>query len=130
MSDLISLVGIDVYAHHGVHPAERELGQRFIINADLYLDCSAAAMSDSLEQALDYSVVHRRILELAGAESFHLIEALAHYLCVGLLKEFPLDKVVLTVHKPNPPLPDFRGSVSVTLERDKTWFDNLSAGHP
>ena len=32
MMDRVSLSGIDVYAHHGVHPAERELGQRFVID--------------------------------------------------------------------------------------------------
>ena len=126
MSDCIRLQGIDVYAHHGVHPAERELGQRFMIDADLFLDCSPAAVTDSLEKALDYSAVHRRIRELAAAESFHLIEALAHHLCVGLLGEFSLDRVAVTVHKPNAPLPDFQGSVSVTFERDRRWLDGLS----
>ena len=125
MNDRISLKGIEVYAHHGVLPAERELGQRFVIDADLFLDCSDAAVSDSLEKALDYSAVHHRILELAGVDSFHLIEALANNLCAGLLGEFPLDRVVVTVHKPHVPLPAFNGSVSVTLERDRQWCDGL-----
>ena len=128
MSDRISLKGIDVYAHHGVHPAERELGQRFVIDVDLYLDCSAAAVADSLDQALDYSAVHRRIRELAAAESFHLIETLAHQLCAGLLGEFSLERVVVTVQKPHAPLPDFHGTVAVTLERDRRWRDDLSGG--
>ena len=126
MTDRISLKGIDVYAHHGVHPAERELGQRFVIDTDLYLDCSSAAISDSLEQALDYSAVHRRIRTLVAADSFHLIEAVAHQLCQGLLEEFPLERVVVTVHKPHAPLPDFQGLVSVTLDRDRRWLEGLS----
>ncbi len=128
MIDRISLTGVDVFAHHGVHPAERELGQRFVIDAELFLDCSAAAMSDSLAQALDYSAVHRRIRQMAAAETFQLIEALAHQLCRGLLSEFPLERVILTVNKPHAPLPDFQGSVSVTFDRDQSWRASLPDG--
>ena len=122
MNDRITLRGIDVYAHHGIHPAERELGQRFVIDADLYLDCETAAVSDSLGDALDYSRVHGRIRELAAAEPCHLLEALAGRLCAGLLEDFPIERVVITVVKPHPPLPEFRGHVSVTLERDREWL--------
>lgn len=130
MNDRISLRGIDVFAYHGVFPAERELGQRFVIDAELYVDCFAAAVSDSLEQALDYSAVHKRIRRWATEEKFKLIESLAHHLCVALLGEFELDRVVVTVHKPNAPLPDFNGSVSVTLERDRNWRRNLADPNP
>lgn len=75
--DRVSLKGIDVYAHHGVHPAERELGQRFVIDADLWADCSEAAASDSLGQALDYTAIHRAVSEGTAGSSFQLLEALA-----------------------------------------------------
>ncbi len=120
--DRIRLQGIDVYAHHGVHPAERELGQRFVIDVDLWSDLSESASQDSLKKALDYTAVHRRICEVAATTSFHLIEALALQLCQGLLAEFPLERVVVTVQKPNPPIPNFLGKVSVTFERDRQWF--------
>lgn len=125
MSDRIRLEGIQVFAHHGVHPAERELGQRFVIDADLYLDCTAAGVSDDLGRALDYTAVHDRIRDLVTSQSFQLIEALAHHLCLGLLDEFPVEKVGVTVHKPHPPLRDFTGEVSVTLERDRRWLESL-----
>ena len=120
--DRISLDNIDVYAHHGVHPAERELGQRFNIDVALFGDWSAAATSDSLGQALDYVAVHGRIREVAAATSFHLLEALADGICEALLDEFALERVIVTVHKPNPPIPNFLGRVSVTLDRDRAWL--------
>ncbi len=120
--DRIRLQGIDVYAHHGVHPAERELGQRFVIDVDLWSDLSESASRDSLKKALDYTAVHRRICEVAATTSFHLIEALSLQLCQALLAEFPLERVVVTVQKPNPPIPNFLGKVSVTFERDRQWF--------
>lgn len=122
MMDKVSLQGIDVYAHHGVHPAERELGQRFVIDVDLWTDCSAAAASDSLDQALDYTAVHRCINESTAGTSYHLIEALAGHLCLVLLDSFAVDRVQVTVQKPNPPIANFLGRASVTLVRDRAWL--------
>lgn len=121
--DRITLSGIDVYAHHGVHPAERELGQRFVIDVTLQGDWSAAARSDALGQALDYVAVHRRILAVTASQSFHLLETLAERLCADLLQVFAVARVIVTVHKPNPPIPNFLGRVSVTLDRDRAWLD-------
>jgi dihydroneopterin aldolase len=126
--DRIAISGIDVYAHHGVHPAERELGQRFVIDAELYGDWSDAARSDTLGKALDYVTVHRRIREVANGTSFQLLEALADTICRTLLDEFALARAVITVQKPNPPIPNFLGRVAVTLDRDRAWLESLGAG--
>jgi len=126
--DKVSLHGIDVYAHHGVHPAERELGQRFVIDVDLWIDCRTAAASDSLADALDYTAVHRCICTAAADTSFYLIEALAGHLCTALLAAFPVERVRLRVLKPNPPIPNFLGKAAVTLERDRRWFADGGGG--
>lgn len=128
--DRIRLQGIDVYAHHGVHPAERELGQRFVIDVDLWGDLRVSASQDSLKEALDYTAVHRRIHAVTASTSFQLIEALALQLCRALLQEFPLDKVAVTVQKPNPPIPNFLGKVSVTFERDHQWLLQQQESEP
>jgi dihydroneopterin aldolase len=121
--DRITIQGIDVYAHHGVHPAERELGQRFVIDVQLYGDWSAPGESDALGDALDYVAVHRRIREVAASQSYHLLEALATRISRALLRDFPVARTVVTVHKPNPPIANFLGRVSVTLDRDRAWLD-------
>ncbi len=126
--DRVSLRGIDVYAHHGVHPAERELGQRFVIDVDLWVDCGPAAASDALGDALDYTAVHRRICEVTAENSFHLIETLAGRLCRALLEDFPVARVRVQVHKPNPPIPSFLGTASVTFERDRAWLQDGEVG--
>ena len=121
--DCVSLHGIDVYAHHGVHPAERELGQRFIIDVDLFADCTAAALSDDLGQALDYAAAYRLVRETAARTSFQLLEALAGEICRALLAGLAVERVVVCVHKPHAPIPDFLGRASVTLARDRSWLD-------
>ena len=117
--DCIRLTGIDVYAYHGALPAERELGQRFVIDVELWLDVHPAAESDAIGDALDYTLVHERIVSLCAGEAFHLVEALAGRICDTLLTEFPLEAATVTVHKPNPPIKNFLGSVSVTIDRTR-----------
>jgi len=124
--DRITVQGVDVYAHHGVHPAERELGQRFVIDVELFGDWSAPGESDALGDALDYVAVHRRIREVAAANSYHLLEALATRICRALLNDFPVARTVVTVHKPNPPIANFLGRVSVTLDRDRAWLEGAA----
>ncbi|MCP4145165.1 MAG: dihydroneopterin aldolase [bacterium] len=115
--DCIRLTGIDVYAYHGALAAEKELGQRFVIDLELWTDVSTAAESDELDDALDYTKVHSRVVELAAGQPCNLIETLANAICAMLLSEFVLEMVSVTVHKPNPPISNFLGSVSVTVER-------------
>jgi 7,8-dihydroneopterin aldolase/epimerase/oxygenase len=128
--DRISIAGIDVYAYHGVHPAERELGQRFVVDVDLWADLAQAARTDALRDALDYTAVHRRVCEVVAGTSFHLLEALALRLCRALLAEFPLERVAVTVQKPNPPIANFLGRVAVTLERDRALLEAVDAQGP
>ena len=128
--DCIRLTGIDVYAYHGAHPAERELGQRFVIDVELWADVQAAAESDAMQDALDYTKVHQRIVDLTAGESFHLVEALAGRICDLLLGEFPIDAATVTVHKPNPPIHNFLGSVSVTIDRTREDMLSRSARRP
>ncbi len=125
MSDRLRLEGIDVYAHHGAHPAERELGQRFVVDVELAADLEPAARGDDLSRGIDYAAVHRVVLATATGASFHLIEALAGRLCQELLAAFPAEQVRVTVHKTQPPISGFFGRASVTLERDRAW---LAAG--
>lgn len=120
--DRIRLQGIDVYAHHGVHPAERELGQRFVIDVDLWADCEAAVVSDDLSRALDYTEVHRLVRETAAGTRRQLIEAVAGRICRALLSTFDVERVEVTVHKPNPPIANFLGRASVTVSRDRSWL--------
>ncbi len=128
MSDYLQLVGIDVYAHHGAHAAERELGQRFVVDVGLWADLEPAANSDDLALAVDYAAVHRVIVAAATAAPCHLIEALAGRLCREVLGAFAVERVRITVHKTHPPISGFFGEAAVTLERDRSWHAGLAGG--
>ena len=128
--DRVSLQGIDVYAHHGVLPAERELGQRFVIDVDLWTDCDEAARTDDLARAVDYTRVHQVVCAATAAGRCQLIEAVAGRLCRALLENFPAARVVVTVQKPNPPIPNFLGRAAVTLSRVRAWLTTLAQERP
>ncbi len=122
--DRVRLEGIDVYAHHGVHPAERELGQRFVVDVDLWADFDAAVRHDELERALDYTAAHRLVRDAVAGNRCQLIEAVAGRVCRALLEGMAVARVEVTVHKPHPPIPEFLGRVSVTISRDRTWLED------
>ncbi|MBK7187957.1 MAG: dihydroneopterin aldolase [bacterium] len=127
MSDSLRLEGIDVYAHHGAHPAERELGQRFVVDVEMQADLEAAAASDDLARGIDYAAVHGVVVAAATRGSFHLIESLAGCLCRELLAAFPAERVRVTVRKTQPPISGFFGHAQVTLERDRDWYAREAA---
>ena len=66
--DKISVHGIQFYGYHGVLPEETELGTRFAVDVDLFLDLREAGLSDD-EVALMCeiaSVVDAGTFESAG----------------------------------------------------------------
>ena len=47
--DRILLEGMVFYGFHGVNPAERETGQRFLVNLDVTRDLRPAGLSEDIE---------------------------------------------------------------------------------
>ena len=43
--DVIKIEGLEVFAHHGVFPEEKEKGQKFLVNAALHMDARRAGRS-------------------------------------------------------------------------------------
>ena len=113
----IEIRGLSVFAYHGVHPEERENGQAFVV--DVWLECppSRADESDELADAIDYSAVCDRVVELAGGGPYNLLERLAAVIADDLLERFPAERVQVTVHKPQAPVGHPFGDVRVTVTR-------------
>ncbi|HEY6279529.1 MAG TPA: 2-amino-4-hydroxy-6-hydroxymethyldihydropteridine diphosphokinase [Streptosporangiaceae bacterium] len=117
--DRVSLVGLRVFAHHGVLAHERRDGQEFLIDAVLWLDTRAAAAADDLSLAADYSAIAGRIVALASGPPVQLIETLAQRLAAGCLAGPGVEEVEITVHKPHAPIPHKFTDVSVTIRRKR-----------
>lgn len=113
------LEDVRFYGHHGVTPAEREVGAWFSVDATLFLDLEPAALSDDIRAAVDYTLVARRIVEAGTKERLNLLERLGSLLAETLLKEFPAREVRVRVRKLTPPMEGIQGIPGVEITRKR-----------
>ena len=121
LKDRILLEGMIFHVNHGTLPAERELGQPFVVDGELYLDLQPAGLSDDLAQTVDYSEVHLRTKSIVEGPPVNLTEALAERIALAILEGHPLVEAVrVKVAKPHVRLDDtvFAGS-AVEILRDR-----------
>lgn len=116
--DQIRIKGLEIFAHHGVYPEEKEKGQHFFLDAVLYTDTRRAGLSDELTLSTDYGEVCRLMNEVMCAQTYDLIERAAEQTAQEVLLAFPLiRRLELELHKPEAPIPLPFGDVSVRIER-------------
>jgi len=102
--DCIRIVNMTFYGHHGVEESERELGGRFAVDVELYLDLEPAGSTDDLSKTVDYKAVYKLVQEMEGARNYELVEALAHDVAESILAQFAVDEVIVRVRKQSVPL--------------------------
>jgi dihydroneopterin aldolase len=123
--DRILLEGMVFHGRHGTLPAERELGQPFVVDIELRLDLQPAGLSDDLTQTVDYSEVHRQAKKVVEGPPVSLTETLAERIADTVLGDFPtVDTVRIKVAKPNVRLDDtvLTGSAVEILRRRNDGF--------
>jgi dihydroneopterin aldolase len=118
--DKIILKNLVFRGHHGVHLAERELGQRFEVDVELSLDLSRALMSDALEDTADYGRAFAIVREEVERRQYHLLEALAGAIVRRILEELPVRAVRVQVRKPQVPLDGVLSYTAVEIERRRS----------
>lgn len=118
--DRITLTGVTAVGYHGVFDFERREGQKFVVDAVLYLDFTAAAETDDVLRTAHYGEVAQRITGLIEGEPVNLIEKLAVGIAETLLAEFHVDAVDVTVHKPQAPIAVPFGDVAVRVSRSRS----------
>lgn len=111
--DEILLEGMRFYGYHGVHPEERRLGQRFVVDVALAVSLHRAGESDDLEQTVSYSAAYAEIRRVVEGEPRQLIEAVAEEIAATMLAlDERVQRVRVRVAKPEAPV---RGSVLDTV---------------
>ena len=118
--DKIILTGIRAFGFHGVLAEERKTGQDFVVDIELKVNLNAAIKSDDLSKTVNYAEVAEVVKETVEGAPFNLIEALAGKIGDEILKKFRrVQKVMITVHKPQAPIPVEFLDVSVVVERKR-----------
>jgi len=116
-ADRITLTGLRVRGHHGVLPEERRDGQEFVVDVVLHLDVRAAASSDDVGDTVHYGRLAEELAADVGADPVDLLETLATRLAQRCLARERVERVEVTVHKPQAPIDVAFSDVSVTVVR-------------
>jgi dihydroneopterin aldolase len=99
--DRIILEGMSFFGYHGTLAAERELGQRFVVDVELHCDLRAAGLSDDLQQTVDYSEVYRQARAIVEGPPCLLTETVAERIAAAVLEQHPLVEAIrVRVAKP------------------------------
>ncbi|MCI9532849.1 MAG: 2-amino-4-hydroxy-6-hydroxymethyldihydropteridine diphosphokinase [Lachnospiraceae bacterium] len=116
--DKIHIKNLEVFGKHGVLPEENRLGQKFQINAVLYLSVRKAGLKDDLTKTIHYGDASRFMADFMVRHTFQLIEAAAEQMAKEMLLKFPLmEKIRLEIKKPWAPIGLPLEEVSVEIER-------------
>lgn len=114
---IVEIEGMRFYAYHGHFEAEQIVGNEFLVDLSLETDCSAAAASDNLEDALNYQAVFDTVKKEMQVTS-QLLEHVAGRILDALFAKFSvIHKARIKVSKLNPPMGGQIEKASVTLFR-------------
>jgi dihydroneopterin aldolase len=128
--DKIFIHALKAEAIIGIYDWERQGRQTVLIDIELAADVRKAAMTDSIDDTLNYKRVAKRILAFVESSQFHLVETLAEHVAMLVLDEFGISWVRIILSKPGA----VRSSrdVGVSVERDRgmleTWRARAAGG--
>ena len=113
----IEVSGLSLYTHHGVSAAEREVGQRLVLDLRLEVGECDATVTDLVDDTVDYGVVCERVALVAQQRSYRTLERLCSAVADRLLADFEAEEVWVKATKPEPPIPLPVDEVSVEVWR-------------
>lgn len=95
---------MEFHSFHGVLEREKVSGNLFVVDFRGILDMRAAAQSDALEDALDYSKIYDVVAEQMAVPS-ELLEHVAGRIVEAIAARFPqLESFSVRVSKRRPPV--------------------------
>jgi dihydroneopterin aldolase len=115
--DKIFIHALKTEAIIGIFDWERQVKQTVIVDIEISADIRKAALSDSIEDTVNYKRIAKRVLAFVEDSKFHLVETLAEHIAMLILDDFGISWVRISLSKPGA----IRSSrdVGVALERDR-----------
>ncbi|MFP3903123.1 MAG: dihydroneopterin aldolase [Armatimonadota bacterium] len=123
--DVIRIVNMTFYGHHGVDESERELGGKFALDIELYADLTEAGRTDDLNKTIDYKAVYDCAREVEADRKYLLIEALAHDVAKAILENFEVQAVTVRARKQSVPLGGLIDHTEVEIHREQSELPDL-----
>ena len=109
----------------GIYDWERQVRQTVLIDLEFSADIRRAALTDSIDDTLNYKRVAKQVLGFVETSQFQLVETLAEHIAMLVLEEFGVGWVRIVVSKPGA----VRSSrdVGVALERSRESLESWRA---
>ena len=114
----IEISGLSLFTHVGVTAAEREVGQRLLLDIRIDVGDCDATITDRIEDTIDYGQVCEAANLVAQQRSYKTLERLCTAIADRLLERYEAVAVWVKAAKPEPPMPLPVGEVSVEVWRE------------
>ena len=98
--DIVFIRDLRIETVIGVYDWERKIRQTISIDLEMGTDVRPAAISDHIDDALDYKAVAKRMIQFIGESEFQLVETLAQRCADIILNDFQVPWLRLRVSKP------------------------------
>ncbi len=123
MINNLIIKNLKIFAYHGVNESEKENGQNFLIDAEIFTDKLGGYEDDKLENVLNLSTLVKEISAFFKNQSYDLIERAAECTVKHLIQAFPqINEINFTLKKPEAPIfADFE-YVAVKISRKRSDY--------
>lgn len=101
---VVEVNGLSLYTHLGVTAAEREVGQRLVIDIRLEVGETDATVTDRVEDTVDYGKVCEVVALIGAQRSDKTLERFCTVIADRLLRDFDCQAVSVKASKPEPPI--------------------------
>jgi dihydroneopterin aldolase len=121
--DVIRIRNMRFYAYHGLFPEENKLGQHFEVDVEVFGSFEGWAAYGAnpdiakVENAVNYPDVHALVESIVVNEQYGLVESVADRLATAIQDKFEVEKFIVRVRKPNPPVPAHFDGIEVEVSR-------------
>ena len=105
----------------GINDWEREKQQDILLNLELVQDMRTAAISDSIDDSLNYRTLTKKVIQYVEGSSHYLVEALASEIARIAVVDFEAEGAKVRVEKLG--ALRFAKSVGVEIERERADFE-------
>lgn len=100
----VELLNMEFFAYHGCFDEEQLIGNKFIVSFSAVTDISRAALTDDINEALNYQTLYGVIKEEMEIKS-RLLENVAYRILSRAKREFlQIELATISISKINPPV--------------------------
>lgn len=116
---IIRVNNIQLYAFHGCLEEEAKIGSPYRVDVEVYADLRRSAISDDLNDTVDYVHLNHIVKEEMAIRS-KLLEEVCQRILDRFFKEIPMiEKATVDVAKINPPIGGNVAEVVIQMSKER-----------